>query len=556
MTGRMSIALGLAVTAALPLSGQTDRGPGRYVAVDATIEPLAKAVPGGNAVLRVRFDERRTPPPRITYQTEGGKVVLADDGAGYDAKAGDGLYTALGSMNLVAFRDRLLRLSNSRTALPARAYRTRSRQVVDARLDPSLWRAGQPFAFEPWGDPAAIDPMRSLLVRDTSVVEDATRTRGSCAQTSMGPWSFGYLMEQMANTPFTGVTGAQLTREWLDTWLTDQVVNGWTVHDRSLMQSLILDDWIAASGGPGQPLDLSKAPFRLLAIVNRLDLRHQAAYGGTSGGELRFVFMYMPPGCNALGRTFEVIFEFGLPISGCVNQQAWAQQWKSLDSMPVGSPGYNAALEAITQQVVVANAGGGKANGSALNQIRVNEHRLDDTGDGLDWELRQFVLDPFTHKLKLAPLSQTPGRSVDNATQLNPYVNSHEAAINADDYVVPLTYPAGVRFRAGSVVYSALSYWYSSGIADAEARHRFSLNTCNGCHGGDTDTDFRHVGIAPFGTPAPLSGFLTGTWAYDPVTVSPQHFFDDLERRAVDMDALLQTSCFLIPLDVPLVASH
>ena len=55
--------------------------------------------------------------------------------------------------------------------------------------------------------------------------------------------------------------------------------------------------------------------------------------------------------------------------------------------MPVGSPAYNAALEAITQQVVVANAGGGKANGSALNQIRVNEHRLDDTGDGLDWEV-------------------------------------------------------------------------------------------------------------------------------------------------------------------------
>ena len=556
MTSRVFVVAIVALGASIQIAGQRQQDAGRYVAIEATVEPLSRPVPGGNAVLRVRFAPGRTPPPRVAYQTEGGTVTLADDGAGFDARAGDGQYTALGSMDLIAFRDRLLRLSRSRTALPTRTYRTRAKQAVDARIDPSQWQSGRQFEFEPWGDPINIDPARSLLVRHTAVVEDPTRTRGSCGQTSMGVWSFGYLMEQMANTPVTGVTGAQLAREWLDTWLTNQTVNGWTVTKRALMQSQILDDWIAQSGGPGQPLDLSRAPFKLLAIVNRIDLRQQAAYGGTSGGELRFVFMYMPPDCVSINPTFEVIFEFGLPISGCIGQQAWALQWKNLATMPAGSAAYNAALEAITQQVVVSNAGGGKANGSALNQIRVNENRLDDQAGGIEWQFRQFTLDPLSHKLRLTTLSQTPGATVNKATQLVPYINDHATAIDEDDYIVPLTYPAGVKFRAGALAYDSFSHWFGAGIADNETRHHFSLNTCNGCHTGETEVDFRHVGIAPFGTQAPLSGFLTGAWASDAQDSSVSRFFDDLERRAVDMDALLQTSCFLVPLDVPLVASH
>jgi hypothetical protein len=221
------------------------------------------------------------------------------------------------------------------------------------------------------------------MIRHLGVVEDATRTKASCGQSSMGVWSFGYLMEQMANTPVTGVTGPQFTRAWLDRWMASQVVNGWTVKARTMMQAKIIDPWVAASGGPDAPLDLSKAPFRLLAIVNRLDLREQAAYGGSKGGELRFVFRSLEPDCTtADAGTFEVIVEYGMPMSGCVHLQGVANQWKALGALPLGSPQYNAALEAITQPIVVANAGGSAANGSALNQIRVIENLLDDTGEG------------------------------------------------------------------------------------------------------------------------------------------------------------------------------
>ena len=553
---RLVVAIGcLSLVAGLHgQSGPSQVAAPHYVVDEATIEPLARPAAGGNTILRVRFSPRERPPLRIPYATEGGTVVLADDGTGADARAGDGLYTALGSLDLVAFRDRLVRLSRSQTAMPLRTYRTRAKVATGTRLDPAQFVPGRQFQYEPWGDPAAISQSRSLLVRHLNVVEDPTRTRAGCGQASMGVWSFGHLMEQMANTPVTGVTAAQFTRQWLDTWMSSQVVNGWTVASRNLMQSELLDGWIAASGGPGQPLDLSIAPFKLLAIVNRLDLRSQGAYGGAGGGELRFVFLFVRDSDCSSPHTFQVIFEFGVPVSGCLGHKAWAQKWKSLDTLALGTPAYNAALEAITQPVVLAGAGVGKANGSALNQLRVNENLLDDTGGGLDWQFRQFAIDPVSHLLTTSTLAQTPGRSINMATQLAPYVNAHEDAILEDDYLVPLSYPAGLKFRAGGLVYDSVMRWQAPAIANPEARHRFALNTCNGCHTKETGTEFRHIGRPGFGTIAPLSGFLTGISAPDPGT--PDHYFNDLERRALDLETLLGTSCFASPMDLPLFAAH
>jgi hypothetical protein len=532
-----------------------------YVPIESSVEPLAQPTRGGNAVLRVRFAKGNEPPIRVRYATEYGPVTLADDGQGFDARAGDGLYTALGTIDLAATRERLGRLSGSPTAMPARTWRERSKIELDARVDPRLWQLGRKFPFEPWGDPAAISTSHSLLVRDLGVIEDPTRTKASCGQTSMGVWSFGYLMEQIANSPATGVTGPQFVRAWLDRWMTAQPVNGGSYGPRTLMQSKILDPWIAASGGPGMPLDLSKAPFRLLAIVNRLDLRQQAAYGGTSGGELRFVFMHVPFDCTNGGRPFEVILEFGLPVSGCLGLWTLANQWKALDALPLGSPSYNAALEAITQEVVVANAAPFNPNGSLLNQIRTNENWLDHTGEGLDWELREFRIDPATHHLFQDTVAQTPYFYLRSTPVIANYVNDQPSAIKAGNYTVPLRYPtAADAFRAGGVVYGLGSFWddfSGTPIVDREARHKFSLNTCNGCHTGETHGFFTHVGATPFGTLPALSDFMSGGWANDPADLMPARFFDELERRAVDLDALLNTSCLLSPLDVPVFSiSH
>jgi hypothetical protein len=52
-----------------------------------------------------------------------------------------------------------------------------------------------------------------------------------------------------------------------------------------------------------------------------------------------------------------------------------------------------------------------------------------------------------------------------------------------------------------------------------------------------------------------LSGFLTGISVADAADGWPVRHFDDLERRAVDMDALISESCFAFPLDLPLLAA-
>jgi hypothetical protein len=80
-------------------------------------------------------------------------------------------------------------------------------------------------------------------------------------------------------------------------------------------------------------------------------------------------------------------------------------------------------------------------------------------------------------------------------------------------------------------------------ITNRQARHLFSLNTCNACHAGETNTPFTHVGVAPFGAPVPLSGFLTGINVNDPADGTPSRHFEDLTRRAADLDALLNSPC-------------
>ncbi len=86
-------------------------------------------------------------------------------------------------------------------------------------------------------------------------------------------------------------------------------------------------------------------------------------------------------------------------------------------------------------------------------------------------------------------------------------------------------------------------FWTATGISSNEVRHKFSLNTCNGCHGRETRTLFTHVKEGAFGTPVGLSGFLTGTTVEDPVDPSTSRTFGDLARRAVVLDRLANSAC-------------
>jgi hypothetical protein len=96
----------------------------------------------------------------------------------------------------------------------------------------------------------------------------------------------------------------------------------------------------------------------------------------------------------------------------------------------------------------------------------------------------------------------------------------------------------GQRFLGGSS-FNDLLAWVSPGITNSEARHKFSLNTCNGCHASqENGTGFLHVFPRFQGEVASLSGFMQGTVIPDAVTGAPREF-NDLARRNRDLTQLV-----------------
>ncbi len=511
----------------------------------------------GNAVLSVAYDREQwyakgQKPPRYQKLTiDKQSVVLRDDGRDGDKKRGDGVFSAIVDFDFDALIAEYKRIEELRQKLGKEGLplRFEGRELVGHAKPMSLKaltaaiRFGDLIPIGPLGVAAAIDSEKSLLIRDPAVVQDPSRTFDVCtgAGNPNGVWTFKHLMTEMANTAVTGVTAEDFVRLWLSHWESAQNINGWNVADRSTsIRNQVIIPWENASGGPGSPLDLDLAPFQLLAIVNRVDLRENVSYGGGSAGEGRFVFQVMGQNCNPM--QFTVIFEYGVEKNSCAAVKSWGQRWADLSGMTLGSAAYNAALEDITETFVQANAALSKPNGSALNQLRTNEIAL-----GSPWELREFVIADNgwnQHFLKQNTVSQTPDASLDGSLVLRDFVNSGATT-------VPLRFPSiADPFLAGASATPFNFFWDEAGIAPRQARHEFSLNTCNGCHAGETATLFTH--IKPGGIPAALSGFMTGINVADPADGVPTRTFNDLQRRATDLDGLINSSCFS-QLRVPLL---
>ena len=416
--------------------------------------------------------------------------------------------------------------------------------------------AGKAAAFFPPVMPfvmPVVDPEKTLMITHTDVVEDTSRTFDPCGGgigtptgTPMGAWTFGRLMTDMANTLSTSIDPETLTRSMMESWLIPQLVNGHNVAERLAMQD-VLDRWEAASGGTGT-LDLGIAPFRLLAIVNRTDLRQTSAYGGGDCGEGRFVFGLIDTDtCNSL--RFGLIFEYGVPISSCRGCRKYARKWLDLQDptlAPVGSPAYNTALEDITQIFAGPGADPSKPNGNPLNQIRTNENALETI-----WEQREFTLSPATGLLEPATTKQNPDMLLNFTTDLENWANPIATDICANNFTVPDEHPIGTPFLAGAVPYFFGDFFDGTmpplGMPDRCARFELSLNTCAACHSGETNTTFCHVGnncTRPVGAPAALSGFLTGITVPDPADGAPIRDFNDLERREIDLWMAANVPCF------------
>jgi hypothetical protein len=366
-----------------------------------------------------------------------------------------------------------------------------------------------------FGPTCSVDTERELMITSLAVVEDPVRT------TNGGAWTFRHLMEEMAPS---AAQAPALAESLFSSWLVDQTVGGFTAAARTGVQSLVLDPWPRIAG----QLDLDRAPLRLLAIVNRMDIRDLSK--GTAG-EGRFVFGVLTS--DGSPTSFTVILEYRLPATTESDVVAWAQRWHDLGAAPLGSAAYNQALETLTERFAGRNAEPGRVNGSALSQLRTNEIALN-----FPWELRELTLSPTTGLFRQDSVKLTPDNSLMGSATLAAFINQNEAAILAQTHDVPSSFDGGPFL--GAAVRNNIDFWDAPGINNGEARHLFSLNTCNGCHGREAGiTDFLQIRPRSAGSEAALSGFLTGTVVSDPVVGGQQRPFNDLQRRADDLTAIV-----------------
>jgi hypothetical protein len=359
--------------------------------------------------------------------------------------------------------------------------------------------------------PCTIKPRRELEIRDVSVVDDPIRTGPN------GAWTFGKLMQDMAPTP---ADAPAMVEGMLRSFLSDQTINGFSVPSRFGMQQ-VLD----SMRGPNGTLDLSATSktFRLLAIVNRIDLNDATPTTATTAGEGRFVFGFAPFG-QTLSAT--LIVEYAIPAGSPKDVSDLAAAWHALRQLQFPSPQYNAALQAVTERFTARGAGGmGRVNGSALGQIRTNDFFQ----FGGVWEFREFHLDATSGMLIPATVDRTPDRSFNFSDTLGRFVLANEPAILAEKHTVPASFE-GAPFQGGNVDASDFFRWQVPGVSQ-ETRHRFARNTCNGCHTFD-ETGGAEFQVRPRGPgqESSLSGFLTGQ-DVDDFPAGVRRHFNELDRR-------------------------
>ena len=369
----------------------------------------------------------------VTINNGASSLIFRDDGKGDDKKAGDGFYTTKITVDVKEFRQKALNVIGEMKKNGYKPFHFVHRAMVyDPDIEESfdLQKMDRNEAVSISGLTNALSSdltttnaklnnirTNSMIITDLAVVEDSTRTWNSCAQKGNidGPWTFKIIMKQLASRDTANIaTDAQVSdfvKNWLNNWATTQVINEDTVAARTLVNTTIINPWLTKSKNAGAPvgqLDMRFAPFKLLAIVNRFDLRDGEKDGipGSPVGEGRFVFCLIRNNC-LIALKMTVILEYGVnKPATCTDKQAWAQQWYALKDLPVGSSEYNQALENITDQFSLCGSTPARPNQSSLDQLRTNEIALSDTPR--TWEMREFVLDSATGMLRENTVTQSP----------------------------------------------------------------------------------------------------------------------------------------------------
>lgn len=333
-----------------------------------------------------------------------------------------------------------------------------------------------------------IDPYREMLIVNPFVIENAPRVLPK------GAWHFSTLIRQMLPANATDQDFSRFTINWLQQWEKVRVVNTFPVTQRTSVRNAILCPWLNASNNrtdcTGTVLKPELAPFRLLAIVNRMDKYNR---GSEEGGEGRFVFGALSrPTNNPLDVTnaplnFTLIFEYQLTLSAKRTVNQWAEQWHVLGDKRLpckdnaGCEPYRARLESITRSFSQRNINPKKPNGNPINQMRTNEFLYGSS----TWELREFKLtgSGTSASLQQVPVQQTPDPSLNNSSQLERLVVANQKAIMEGTFSIPKEYLGGAVSQSLDKEFK----WAFSSRVPESLRFNFSKMTCNGCHREERD---------------------------------------------------------------------
>jgi len=554
---------------------------------------------GSNGAAFYSYGRNADLAPVVSVAMNGRALPLNDLAIEPDLTAGDGIYSGFVTLSkdqLVADEQAYLsRLDSANVVRQVMLYSGRDISAQQAFSVPTVAQA--PVLRLPSGiilNPlplrlpnlctlaVTLTPGRSLMMTDPSIIADPSRTFDPCDVDGdgvfgsvNGAWSFKTLMANMAPAPLTATSTADFINAWLISWMSDQLVGSspFTIDKRLAIQNMF-PGW---DGATSATLNLERLPFRLLAIVNRMDLAGVSLYGTPANpkkSETRLVFGLVDlssSACKAHGSSsatlpMTVIFEYGDPISNCTDAQARANSWIALSAPSLAFPSalYNSKLQALTDGVTLRNAGApmGKPNGSALDQLRTNEIAL-----AGPWQLREFNLIAPSSNLMSATIKQTPDPFTfrTGSTLTAQFMEANQDDILCESHVVPdsflstpflgthADYGFGTTWNAPTTIPGTTfpPCWHSN-VSSAtlptkqrEVRHKFSLNTCDDCHSGETNTLFTHVDPTTF--PSALSGFLTGIVVNDP-TPGPlvKRSFNDLQRRGQALESLAQ-GCLKLP---------
>lgn len=373
---------------------------------------------------------------------------------------------------------------------------------------------------------------KELLITETFVVDSPD------AQT--GELSFGHLIKNMVPTE---AQAKDLMLSLLTSWESTPTVNGHDIPPRQNIRSLVINPWKAADGATGVSdanwnMNFDNIPARLLAIINRIDLKRDQGGSITSAGEGRFTY-----GMTIGNQQFTWIFEYELPASTIEEVRIWASRWHRL-SLINDNAVYLDSLKLVVDHFTKRGAKASAINGSAISQIRTNEIALSNP-----WELREFRLRSSDGMFEEVTRKQTPDMSLNNSALLEQFVITH-----ATDILDGFTYPEsfnGQDFLAGNCLTPSPSFsWQTPNPLTGQnllALEDLSVNSCNGCHGGSTNTVFTHIKPRAPGQESATSDFLDTDLLRRVDTLTsllllPQLIAADFEFRIIDSTTVMQTN--------------